>query len=169
MREKRGWTQGELAGKLGMTQNIISRLESPRTSKPTITTLLRLANAFDVGLLVRFVPFGFYGDVIEAMSPTHVEVPSYEEELGEEIAGPPQADVGQVLQAGGGAVAAWREDQGYSNVVRIDDAPFFRDNTPSAAGSQGMVGQRLASMRIPPTQEFYGNSECETGTRDMAG
>ena len=81
MREKRGMTQEALAEKLDTTQNTISRLENPRTGKPTITTLLRLARAFDVGLLVRFVPFSFYGDVINATDPTHIEIPSYEEEL----------------------------------------------------------------------------------------
>jgi HTH-type transcriptional regulator / antitoxin HipB len=81
MREHRGWTQTVLAEKLGTTQNTISRLENPRTGKPTITTLIRLAEAFDVGLLVRFVPFGFYKNVIESMDSTHVEVPSYDEEL----------------------------------------------------------------------------------------
>src|ERR1039457_2702170 len=74
MREKKRWTQEIVAEKLGTTQNTISRLENPKTGKPTIKTLLRYARAFDVGLLVRFVPFGFYGGVIEAMNPTHIEV-----------------------------------------------------------------------------------------------
>lgn len=86
MRVQRGWTQEALADKLGTTQNTVSRLENPKTGKPTIKTLLRIAQAFDVGLLVRFVPFGFYGEVIEAMDSTHVEVPSYEEELSHEVA-----------------------------------------------------------------------------------
>lgn len=84
IREKRGWTQEELAQKIGTTQNTISRLENPRVGKPNIQTLLRLAHAYDVGLLVRFVPFGFYGDVIDAMDSTHVEIPSYDEELAEQ-------------------------------------------------------------------------------------
>jgi hypothetical protein len=40
-----------------MPQNAISRLESPDYGKLTLTTLRRLAMAFDVGLIVRFVPF----------------------------------------------------------------------------------------------------------------
>ncbi len=91
MREKRGWTQETVAEKLGTTQNTISRLENPKTGKPTIKTLLRIARVFDVGLLVRFVPFGFYGDVIDAMDATHVEVPSYEEELQGELCVEPLA------------------------------------------------------------------------------
>lgn len=81
MREKMGWTQQVMAAKLGTTQNAISRLESPKAGKPTIKTLLRIARVFDVGLLVRFVPFSFYGDVIEALDSTHIEIPSYGDEL----------------------------------------------------------------------------------------
>ena len=57
IRDKFGWSQTELAEKVGMTQNAISRLESAEYGKPTLTTLKRLAAAFDVGLIVRFVPF----------------------------------------------------------------------------------------------------------------
>jgi len=56
-RDQRGWTQGRLAEEVGMNQNAISRLESPSYAKPTLTTLKRLAAAFDVALVVRFVPF----------------------------------------------------------------------------------------------------------------
>ncbi len=39
-----------------MKQEQISRLEDPNYSKFTLTTLKKLASAFDVGLMVRFVP-----------------------------------------------------------------------------------------------------------------
>jgi transcriptional regulator with XRE-family HTH domain len=45
-----------------MPQNAISRLESMSYGKPTITTLKRLASAFDVGLEVRFSPFSKMAD-----------------------------------------------------------------------------------------------------------
>ena len=56
-RDRLGWKQDRLASEVGMTQNAISRLESPEYGKPTITTLKRLAAALDVGLVVHFVPF----------------------------------------------------------------------------------------------------------------
>ncbi len=40
-----------------MTQNQISRLESSDYGRPSITTLKRIAKAFDVALIVRFAPF----------------------------------------------------------------------------------------------------------------
>jgi transcriptional regulator with XRE-family HTH domain len=57
IRDRLKWSQERLAGEVRMPQNAISRLESPDYGKPTLTTLRRLAAAFDVGLVVRFVPF----------------------------------------------------------------------------------------------------------------
>jgi transcriptional regulator with XRE-family HTH domain len=56
-RDRLGWNQDRLAKEVGMTQNAISRLESPEYGKPTITTLKRLAAALDIGIVVHFVPF----------------------------------------------------------------------------------------------------------------
>lgn len=56
LREHRGWTQKELAERAGMKQPRISSLE--RTCEGvSITTLARLAAAFDVALSVKFVPY----------------------------------------------------------------------------------------------------------------
>ena len=57
MRRSRRLTQGELAEKCGMKQPRISALEDPDFENVEIATLQRLASAFDVGLLVAFVPF----------------------------------------------------------------------------------------------------------------
>jgi transcriptional regulator with XRE-family HTH domain len=56
--KEREWSQKELGDKAGMAQESISRIEDPsRGSVSNLKTLLRLASAFDVGLIVRFVPF----------------------------------------------------------------------------------------------------------------
>jgi len=57
LRDRQGLSQEKLAEMVGMNQNAISRLESPKRGRPTITTLKRLAEAFDVALVVRFVSF----------------------------------------------------------------------------------------------------------------
>lgn len=49
------WTQTELANRAKMKQPRIHELEDPSKS-PTLSTLKALANAFEVGLLVKFVP-----------------------------------------------------------------------------------------------------------------
>jgi transcriptional regulator with XRE-family HTH domain len=54
----RRWTQAELGERAGMKQAAIARLENPAYGDFTVKTLLRIARAFDIGLIVRFAPFG---------------------------------------------------------------------------------------------------------------
>ncbi len=57
MREDRGWTQAELGRRLGRKQPNIARLEDEDYGKYNLQTLQRIASAFDVALVVRFVSF----------------------------------------------------------------------------------------------------------------
>ncbi len=57
MRDERGWTQGKLGEITAKPRNVITRLEDPNYGKFTIKTLLEIASAFDVALLIRFIPF----------------------------------------------------------------------------------------------------------------
>ncbi len=50
-------TQEELGKRAGMKQEAICRLENPNYGSFTLKTLKQIASAFDVGLIVRFVPF----------------------------------------------------------------------------------------------------------------
>jgi transcriptional regulator with XRE-family HTH domain len=56
LREQREWSQREFGKKAGMHQERISVLEDPNYAKFSIATLKKLASAFNVGLVVRFVP-----------------------------------------------------------------------------------------------------------------
>lgn len=58
LREQHDWSQTELAEKAGMKQPRISALENVHYSSWSITTLQRLAEAFDVTLRVSFESFG---------------------------------------------------------------------------------------------------------------
>jgi transcriptional regulator with XRE-family HTH domain len=59
LRKARGWEQRDLARELGNPnlQPMISRYENPDYGRYSISTLLDLAAAFDVALVVRFAPF----------------------------------------------------------------------------------------------------------------
>jgi transcriptional regulator with XRE-family HTH domain len=55
MREARGWTQGEVATRMGTAQSVVCNLENPAyILHSSLSTLLRLANVFDVALIARF-------------------------------------------------------------------------------------------------------------------
>lgn len=88
LRDREGWNQQTLADKLGSNQNAVSRLENPNYGRPTITTLKKIAAVFDVGLVVRFVPFSQLVDWVSGtpyldpgLNPNTLDVPSFETEL----------------------------------------------------------------------------------------
>jgi transcriptional regulator with XRE-family HTH domain len=83
-------SQERAVEKLGMNQNAISRLENPYYGKATLTTLKRIASAYDVGLLVEFVPFSRLIDRANGtphfdpgLSPETMQAPNFEAELPE--------------------------------------------------------------------------------------
>ncbi len=80
LREKRNWTQGELADKTGKAQGVISQLEDPNYGRFTLATLKRLASAFDVALIVRFVPFSELVGRAVNLDSTDLAVPSFHED-----------------------------------------------------------------------------------------
>lgn len=80
LRLSKGWSQKELGEKAGKPQNVISRLEDPDYGSFTIRTLLDLASAFDVALLVRFVSFGQLLHQLRDVSPKALAVPDFEKE-----------------------------------------------------------------------------------------
>lgn len=57
LREREKWSQQMLASEIGSNQNAVYRAENPNYGKQTLTTLRKIAAAFDVALVVRFVPF----------------------------------------------------------------------------------------------------------------
>jgi transcriptional regulator with XRE-family HTH domain len=85
LREKKQWKQADLAEKVGMAQPRICLLEDPNYQKFSITTLKRLAAAFDVALIVRFVSYGELLSWAVNLSPDKLAVPSFEEELTDNI------------------------------------------------------------------------------------
>ena len=57
LRERRGWSQTQLAKASGMTQSAVARFEAGGTV-PTLAVLEQLATALDVSLRVGFEPRG---------------------------------------------------------------------------------------------------------------
>ncbi len=84
LREARGLSQKELGDKIGVAQTWVSKLEDPNYGKLTLSTLLRIASAFDVGIEVDFVPFSKVLDDALGLSPESWKVASFAEDLGAE-------------------------------------------------------------------------------------
>lgn len=80
LREKAKLSQPALAKMAGKTQSVISRLEDPNYGKFTIRTLLDLARAFDVALLVKFVSFSKLVAELKDLSPSTLAVKTYSQE-----------------------------------------------------------------------------------------
>jgi len=80
--KSRGKTQEWLAKKTGMLQPRISGLMTPGRVRPNIETLRRLAEAFDCGLAVRFVPFSELATWSEEFDPESFYVPEFENDAG---------------------------------------------------------------------------------------
>ena len=81
LRDQRGWKQGRLAEEMGKPQSVVCRMEDPAYGKVTVQTLLEVADAFDVALQVRFVPFSTFIRDTRDVSSQSLEVPSFEAEL----------------------------------------------------------------------------------------
>ena len=81
LRKRQGLKQKQLAEKLGeKKQPLISSWENPNYGKYTLATLKDLAKAFDVGLLVRFVPFSKLTDWTLNLTSDVIAPPSFSEE-----------------------------------------------------------------------------------------
>ncbi len=78
MREQRGWTQAELGVRAGMAQSRVSVMEDANYSRFSLTTLKRLAAAFDVALIVRFDPFSKLVDHFVNLDSSSLSVPGFD-------------------------------------------------------------------------------------------
>jgi transcriptional regulator with XRE-family HTH domain len=80
MRKERNWSQRALAEKIGTKQPAVSRIENAESGPEfQIRTLLKIASAFDVGLMVRFVPFDEVLDDQAALTYDQIAPPSLAE------------------------------------------------------------------------------------------
>lgn len=50
IRKKSGWSQQKLAEKAGLSYNTITKIEQGAATKPTIQTMIKVADAFGISL-----------------------------------------------------------------------------------------------------------------------
>jgi len=137
MREKEGWTQQELARRLGTSQNGVFRLESPNYGRANLTTLKRLASVFDVALVVRFVRFSELVDHVTNLSTESVTVDSFDEDQGLRDTVVPKSVVAHYNTAS----------------AQSFNLTMGQSKNSGALPAMGESNDRF--LRIPPTQESH--------------
>ncbi|MGA8573758.1 MAG: helix-turn-helix domain-containing protein [Desulfobaccales bacterium] len=80
LREKRGWSQQELADYAKVKQSWIATIENPNYSGFSLKTLLKLASVFEVGLIVEFVPISNLVESELRLSPESLTPVSFDED-----------------------------------------------------------------------------------------
>jgi len=50
LRKKVGWSQQKLAEKAGLSYNTITKIEQGAATKPTIQTMIKIADAFQISI-----------------------------------------------------------------------------------------------------------------------
>lgn len=81
LREQRDLTQAQMAEQAKTTQTVISRLEDPNYGNLTVNSLLKIASALDIGLLIKFVPFSRLLVEFQDLSPQALSARPFTEEL----------------------------------------------------------------------------------------
>lgn len=82
LRRKFGFSQEEMAAATGKTQSVISRLESGGIE--SVQTLLDIASALNVAVLVRFVSYPEFLDQANHMSERDLQPDTIQESLSRE-------------------------------------------------------------------------------------
>ncbi|MCK4252611.1 helix-turn-helix transcriptional regulator [candidate division WOR-3 bacterium] len=80
LRNRQELRQGDLAEQLGVKQPLVSAWENPNYGNYSLNTLKDMAKAFDVGLLVRFVPFSTLVNWSLNVTPNVIAPPNFDEE-----------------------------------------------------------------------------------------
>ncbi len=74
----RGWTQADLGQQMGKPQSVVSRLEDPDYGRLTVQSLLDVASAFDLPLMIDFPEWGDWMRTMSAGSAKDFERCSFD-------------------------------------------------------------------------------------------
>lgn len=80
LREARGLSQKDLGARIKTSQPGISALENVNYSRWSLSTLRKLAEAFDVALVVKFVSFGEALDEVTSFDSSRLNKPGFEDD-----------------------------------------------------------------------------------------
>lgn len=156
LREHRQWTQQELGDAAeSMKQVQVSRLENPDYSGATINSLKRLANAFDLGLVVSFVRFSEFLDRVTEQSPLSLVPPSYDEEQQQMSFAVSMAPTGEprfVTLAP--TISMVPSSTGNDDILYVDGVSVSITEMTAPVGSVETLTASIASLKASLTEEL---------------
>lgn len=132
-------TQKELAAETGMSQARISVLENPNYRKFNVGTLQRVAAAFDVALIVRFVPFSELLDWTVTGAQKTLAPLSFDEEFAD-------TDIAAVLKPKNGTIVEFRSAASQSSVSQSEGSVL---NHSAEGNGQAEVSKSGSPDELP--------------------
>lgn len=125
LRETRGMSQKELGSRINTQQSGISALENVNYSRWSLSTLRKLAEAFDVALVVKFVSFGEVLDEIASFNPSTLNKPTFDDDPAFQVDDPPPVNA-----------------RAFANVTNLD--AYRQQQTSTSLASSSKVTQLRA-------------------------
>jgi transcriptional regulator with XRE-family HTH domain len=153
IREKRRWTQAQLAERIGTKQAGISRLENVNYDAWKVETLARLARAFDVRLRISFEEFDSLFDEIHNYGREALERESFEEAKSKKSGESEVRHSAKLVEA-----LAHPDPQGRFLPKGVKDES---DISTTRAGIQLFAVRRADSWNTSISSESRGLSGCE--------
>jgi transcriptional regulator with XRE-family HTH domain len=144
LRKESGLTQKKLAEKAKIKQTWISKLENSGYAGFSLRTLRKLASAFDVGLVVRFVPIRELVEWELKLPNISHDIPSYEKDP---YFNEPKINGSNLSSL---TTASQRQNSKVISISRMLDAERLRKQSTSALPSSKMQDDFL--LNIPKEQ-----------------
>jgi len=133
LRRRRQLTQSALAERAGMKQSRISAMERPGETNFNVDTLVRLAAAYEVGLIVKFAPYSEVLDWENGFSQDTFDVVEISKDIdflepaASYDSSSTQLDVGEVGEAGVLAIPVQKEATQPTRSLEPGSARFHPD------------------------------------------
>lgn len=141
LREKTGLNQTDFAEKIGKTQSVVSRLEDTEYGKVTVQTLLDVACALDVALVVKFASYPDFLSQTRDASVTALQPQTVQESIAAVSEAPRSlsAAYNHFLQSGtnsqGKSAQSTNDNDTNGGLVAASAGSLIYRNTPMLAGA----------------------------------
>jgi transcriptional regulator with XRE-family HTH domain len=151
LREQRRLSQTDFANRLGKPQSVLSRLENTEYGRVTVQTLLEIASALDVALVVKFCT---YRDFFNQMSDTSDRALSVESFSSRQLEPATVASLGESAPSG-------QEEEGprASPQVSLSDALVSQvTGPPLSQSSRGKAPGISRAQKLPSILDYTASS-----------